>query len=105
MHTLLLMRLSDFCDLLGFPTATVIWGALRNVHADKKYPVHQSVPRTSSLLVLFINFSPTLPPPPQKIITKCSFPRVIVVKHSLLLFVAFGLFTDVQGLQTITKYI
>lgn len=42
MHTLLLMWLSDFCDLLGFPTATVIWGALRNVHADKKYPVHQS---------------------------------------------------------------
>lgn len=65
MHTLLLMWLSDFCDLLGFPTATVIWGALRNVHADKKYPVHQSVPRTSSLLVLFINFSPTLPHPPK----------------------------------------
>lgn len=100
MHTLLLMWLSDFCDLLGFPTATVIWGALRNVHADKKYPVHQSVPRTSSLLVF------SYPPPTlQKIITKCSFPRVIVVKHSLLLFVAFGLFTDVQGLQTITKYI
>lgn len=98
MHTLLLMWLSDFCDLLGFPTATVIWGALRNVHADKKYPVHQSA---STVYQLF-----SYPPPtPQKIITKCSFPRVIVVKHSLLLFVAISLFTDVQGLQTITKYI
>lgn len=57
MHTLLLMWLSDFCDLLGFPTATVIWGALRNVHADKKYPVHQSVPRTSSLLVPSTNLN------------------------------------------------
>lgn len=77
MHTLLLMWLSDFCDLLGFPTATVIWGALRNVHADKKYPVHQSVPRTSSLLVLFINFSPTLPLPPKKSLLNAVFPELL----------------------------
>lgn len=70
MHTLLLMWLSDFCDLLGFPTATVIWGALRNVHADKKYPVHQSA---STVYQLFSY----PPPPPKKSLLNAVFPELL----------------------------